>query len=131
MVADMRERGKSALELLSEHQLRAVVCWLELLAELNEKPDIEPEELWLLATGELKNMDDEMKDAEPLEDYWALTPQQMLFLMQNHNAIEAAYMNDNVAFLRRFADTPEFRATFGRMGFDEAYDRYETMLDLA
>jgi hypothetical protein len=61
MASDIRERGRAALEHLSDNQLPAVVRWLELLAELKDNPDVEPEELWLLATGELKQMDDEME----------------------------------------------------------------------
>ena len=69
MANDIRERGRMALDHLSDNQLPAVVRWLELLAELKDNADIEPEELWLLATGELKKMDDEMKDAAPIADW--------------------------------------------------------------
>lgn len=66
MTVDMRERGKSALGDVPEVYLPTIVRWLELLAELKDNPDIELEELWLLATGELKLMDDEMEDAAPI-----------------------------------------------------------------
>jgi hypothetical protein len=65
----MLERGQEALSQVSETYLPSVVRWLELLAELKDNPEIEPEEIWLLATGELKKMDDEMEDAAPLEDW--------------------------------------------------------------
>lgn len=68
--------------------------------------------------------------SEPLaEDAWILNPEQMLFLMQNHNALETAYAEDNLEFLRAFASSEAFINLFGSMGFDEAYDRYETMLE--
>jgi hypothetical protein len=68
--------------------------------------------------------------AKPLqEDDWTLNPEQVLFLMQNHNAIERAFEQDNLEFLRSFAAKEEFLVLFGDMGFDEAYDRYETMLE--
>ncbi len=69
MVANMRERGQTALNQISENQLPSVVRWLELIATTKNNPDVEPEELWLLATGELKKMDDEMGDAIPIEDW--------------------------------------------------------------
>ena len=69
MASDIRERGRTALDHLSDDQLPAVVRWLELLAELKNHPDVEPEELWLLATGELKQMDEEMEDAAPVENW--------------------------------------------------------------
>jgi hypothetical protein len=69
MVSDIRERGRTALDHLSENQLPAVVRWLELLADLKDHPDLEPEEILLLATGELKQMDEEMGDAIPIEDW--------------------------------------------------------------
>jgi hypothetical protein len=63
------------------------------------------------------------------ETDWSLTPEQMLFLMQNHNALETAFAEDNLEFLRMFASSEAFVNFFGSMGFDEAYDRYETMLE--
>lgn len=69
MIADMRERGEAALKEVPDEHLPTVVHLLELLAELKNQPDIEPEELWLLATGELKKMNDEIKDAKPIEDW--------------------------------------------------------------
>ena len=60
---------------------------------------------------------------------WTLTPHQMLFLMQNHNAIEKAYADDDLDFLRQFAESKVFKDLFEDMGFDEAYDRYESTLE--
>ena len=69
MVANMRARGQFALNQIAENQLPSVVRWLELLATTKDNPDVESEELWLLATGELKKMDDEIKDATPIDDW--------------------------------------------------------------
>jgi hypothetical protein len=63
------------------------------------------------------------------QDDWMLTPEQMLFMMQNHNVIERAFADDDLQFLRQFAVSEDFRTLFGDMGFDEAYDRYEMMSD--
>lgn len=63
------------------------------------------------------------------QDDWMLTPEQMLFMLQNHNIIERAFADDDLESLREFAAGEEFLALFGDMGFDEAYDRYETMLE--
>ncbi|MEP6987376.1 MAG: hypothetical protein ABI970_17355 [Chloroflexota bacterium] len=60
---------------------------------------------------------------------WTLTSHQMLFLMQNQNAIEKAYADSNLDFLRQFAESKVFKDLFGDMGFDEAYDRYESTLE--
>jgi hypothetical protein len=49
MAADMRERGEAALKQVPDEHLPSVVRLLELLAELKDHPDIEPEELWLSA----------------------------------------------------------------------------------
>jgi hypothetical protein len=69
MAANIRERGQIALSQIPEAQLPAVVRWLELLAEMKDYPDVEPEELWLLVTGELQKMDEEIKDARVLDDW--------------------------------------------------------------
>ena len=60
---------------------------------------------------------------------WTLSSQQMLFLMQNHNVLEKAYAASDLDFLRQFAESKTFKDLFGDMGFDEAYDRYETTLE--
>jgi hypothetical protein len=61
---------------------------------------------------------------------WTLTSHQMHFLVQNHNAIEAAFAEGDLNFLREFASSSEFQSVFGDMGFDEAYDRYEEVRGL-
>jgi hypothetical protein len=69
MVANMREKGHEVLDTIPEDQLASVVRLLELVAKHGNKADVEPEELWLLATGELKKMDDEIADARPIDDW--------------------------------------------------------------
>jgi hypothetical protein len=63
------------------------------------------------------------------DDNWTLNANQMLYMLQNHNVIEAAFAEDDLGSLRQLAVSHEFRALFGDMSFDEAYDRYETMLE--
>jgi hypothetical protein len=66
--ADIREKGHQVLDEVPEEHLLTVVRWLELLAA--HHPDAEPEELWLLATGNLKAMADEAEtEARPLDDW--------------------------------------------------------------
>ncbi|MEO8609712.1 MAG: hypothetical protein ABI690_17600 [Chloroflexota bacterium] len=63
------------------------------------------------------------------ENDWTLTPEQILFLMQQHNVIETAFASDDLELLRTIAASKDFMSLFGDMGFDEAYDHYETMLE--
>ena len=63
------------------------------------------------------------------QDDWILNADQMIFMLQHHNPIEAAYEDDRLEYLRELADSQEYKAVFGEMGFDEAYDRYECMLE--
>ncbi len=66
----------------------------------------------------------------PASDDWTLTTDQMIFMLQHHNPIEAAYRANNLAFLRELAESKDYRRFFGSMSWDEAYDRYEsTLLD--
>lgn len=64
-----------------------------------------------------------------LEDDWMLSAEQMLFMLQNHNAIESAFAENDIESLRQLAANDDFITLFGAMSFDEAYDRYETMLE--
>jgi predicted nucleic acid-binding Zn-ribbon protein len=61
------------------------------------------------------------------DDEWTLDVDQMVFMLQHHNAIEAAYDDENMEFLRDLADSDEYKSIFGDTSFDEAYDRYETI----
>lgn len=61
----------------------------------------------------------------PQDDEWALRGPQLDFMRQRHQAIMEAIERDDDAFLLGLAETPEFKALFGSMGWDEAFDRYE------
>ena len=70
MTADMLREGHETLDRIPQQRLSDVVRWLKLVAAMEENPEVELEELWLLATGELKKMADEAKDeAEPINDW--------------------------------------------------------------
>ncbi len=71
MADSMRERGQTALNQLSERQLPTVVRWLELLTAHDDNTAVEAEELWLLASGELEKMNDEIDEAELIDDWRA------------------------------------------------------------
>lgn len=61
---------------------------------------------------------------------WTLTPEQMRFMSQIHELIEAAQQNDNAFhLLQQIAESEKFAVLFGKMGFDEASDRYLTTLE--
>jgi hypothetical protein len=60
---------------------------------------------------------------------WTLSADQMIFMLQHHNGIEAAYEADDLEALRELAASDEYKAIFGDMSFDEAYDRYECTLE--
>lgn len=63
------------------------------------------------------------------QDEWALDADQMIFMLQHHNPIAAAYEADDLAFLRDLAASQDYKTVFGSMSFDKAYDRYECMLE--
>lgn len=63
------------------------------------------------------------------QDEWTLDADQMIFMLQHHNAIEADYEANDLDSLRELAETDTYKAAFGVMSFDEAYDRYECMLE--
>ena len=58
-------------------------------------------------------------------DEWKLEAEQLAFMIQNHEAIESAYQNDDMAFLTALESSKAYQAVFGDMPWDEAYDRYE------
>ncbi len=59
-------------------------------------------------------------------DDWSLTAEQMLFMMRHHNPILAAYEREDMDFLRQLAASQDYKAAFGNMSWDEAFDRYES-----
>lgn len=69
MAVNIREQGHAALDNVTDEHLPVVVRWLELLSRLKDDPDLEPEEVWLLATGELEKMNDEVAEAKPIDDW--------------------------------------------------------------
>ncbi len=60
------------------------------------------------------------------EKDWSLTASQTLFMMQRHNAILEAYERDDADFLKSLEASEEYKAVFGEMSWDEAFDRYES-----
>ena len=69
MTTNIREKTHEAVDKLSETQLAEVLRFMELLAS-NPNNDTEPEEIWLLMSGNLKRMVDEIEDAPPPVDDW-------------------------------------------------------------
>lgn len=63
------------------------------------------------------------------QDEWTLNTDQMVFMLQHHNPIVAAYEADDLDYLRELANSDDYKAVFGNMSFDEAYDRYECTLE--
>lgn len=55
-----------------------------------------------------------------------LTVDQMLWMMNHHNAIIAAYDVCDLSALDALIDTDEYRSIFGAMDWNTAYDLYET-----
>lgn len=64
-----------------------------------------------------------------IDDEWSLTTDQMIFMMQHHNLIEQAFEDDDMDSLRTLAASEAFKLIFHDISFDEAYDRYESMLE--
>src|SRR5262245_36558153 len=67
-------------------------------------------------------------DSSATDSKWTLTAAQIAFMLVYHNAIEEAFAKDNLDSLREMAASSDFKSVFGEMSFDEAYDRYETVL---
>ncbi len=59
---------------------------------------------------------------------WILNSEQMTFMLQHHNPVLTAYQTGDLDYLRVLAASPDYQRLFGEMSFDEAYDRYESML---
>jgi hypothetical protein len=59
---------------------------------------------------------------------WTLTGEQMIYFLKYNNLIEAAYSENDMKTLRILAASDEFKAIFGNIRWDEAYDRYESMI---
>lgn len=59
------------------------------------------------------------------DEDWALQGAQLAFMLQHQDDIEAAYASDDMARLDVLEGSPEYKALFGDMPWDEAYDRFE------
>lgn len=73
-----------------------------------------------------KRTSQDLPENQQSED-WTLTTDQMIFMLQHHNAVESAYRVDDMAFLRKLEASSQFKRLFGNMSWDEAYDGYEEM----
>lgn len=105
-----------------EWSIYLAIEWLELIAALKRSLFIVERQLQSFAS--LQNFESDADD-----DDWTLNADQMVFMLQYHNAVETAFENDDMEFLDELEASEEFQAVFGDMSFDEAYDRYETMLE--
>ncbi len=70
MATNLREAVHQAADKLPETYLADVLRLMQLLTETQGDSDIEPEELWLLASGQLKQMVDKINDAPPPAADW-------------------------------------------------------------
>ncbi|MBC7869339.1 MAG: hypothetical protein H7Y09_00760 [Chitinophagaceae bacterium] len=70
MTLNIREEVHKVVDKLSETQLTDVLRFMELVISNRENTDIEPEEIWLLTSGILKQLTDEIENAPaPVEDW--------------------------------------------------------------
>ncbi|MBC7871301.1 MAG: hypothetical protein H7Y09_10720 [Chitinophagaceae bacterium] len=69
MNVELLEHGKTVLEHLPEQHLAIVIRWMELLLKTQDNPEVEPEELWLLASGELEKMSQEAEEAVDIDNW--------------------------------------------------------------
>lgn len=63
----LRDKVHDSVERLTDTQLEDVLRYIALLQEAS---DVEPEEIWLLRSGALKQMVDEIETAPPPVDDW-------------------------------------------------------------
>ncbi len=70
MATNLREAVHQATDKLPENRLAEVLNLMRMLIKVDDNPDVEIEELWLLSSGKLKEMVDEIQDAPaPAEDW--------------------------------------------------------------
>lgn len=67
---DLRGKIHDAVDQLPPERLPDILQFVELMLSASQEADVEPEEMWLLATGALKRMVDETQDAPPPVDDW-------------------------------------------------------------
>jgi hypothetical protein len=70
MDTNLREAVHKAADKLPENRLAEVLNMMQMLIDAGNNPDVEPEELWLLTSGKLKAMVDEIEDAPAPVDDW-------------------------------------------------------------
>lgn len=70
MSIDLREKVHQAVDELPQKQLADVLRMIELLASAPPNTDVEPEEMWLLSSGALKRIVDEIDNAPPPVEDW-------------------------------------------------------------
>lgn len=73
VAADTRQRIDRVLDQFSQERLEVILRFMELmLVAPDEGEDVEPEEMWLLATGKLEtliaDLDNENNEEVPLDD---------------------------------------------------------------
>lgn len=70
MAINLRDEVHKVVDKLSEPQLADVLRFLQLVIDNPEHGDIEPEEIWLLTSGVLKKLVDEIENApDPVDDW--------------------------------------------------------------
>lgn len=68
------------------------------------------------------------QDTTSHADAWELNTDQMIFMLQHQNAIQAAFDAEDMAYLRDLAQSAGYQAVFGAMSIDEALDRYDCLI---
>jgi hypothetical protein len=68
--------------------------------------------------------------SEITDDDFTLNAAQMQFMINAHNAAEAAYENQDWTIIDEITASNEWRQLFGDMSWDQAYDRYEIVMGL-
>lgn len=64
-----------------------------------------------------------------MSDDWTLTEAQADFMDSRYWEIVTAYDTDDMPTLRAIAASDEYKALFGDMSWDEAYDRFECLCE--
>lgn len=65
---------------------------------------------------------------ETEDDDFTLNAAQMQFMINAHNAAEAAYASKDWTVIDEITSSDEWRQLFGDMSWDQAFDRYELMM---
>jgi len=63
------------------------------------------------------------------EDDFRLTAEQMVFMINIETAAEQADEADDYTFFDSLVASQEWQTCFGKMSWDQAFDRYEIMID--